>query len=352
MAEKGGLVRLSEGDYAIAASITMSEKNMVLEGAGQMASVLHVASLGTSVGAIAITNSGNHVKNMQLGGGSGTGYGVELNGANGDVHLSDLHINTFLYGVYGHAGFWDSVFTGLRAVSCATVGFYFPSTDGEQNGNHLTMLGCRASGGGKGLQWNAVGLSLLGFAAELCTVGIEIGGHATKSARAFEIGGGSYFEYNSVASLRMGFGGAAAQAGKVEGCYFLFSGGTATPSIDADGIINTEIENTRIGHNYFIAGAGVTGQSIQTTAADEACEIVRPVSDYNTSTYGNARVIQADQYLLPSAFTIAGAGTGANGIVLKNPKNAAASALSGTQKDVEIDIGGVPYHFTVYPTKA
>ncbi len=50
--------------------------------------------------------------------------------------------------------------------------------------------------------------------------------------------------------------------------------------------------------------------------------------------------------------SIIGAGTGANGIVLKNPKNAAASALSGTQLDVEIDIGGVPYHFTVYPTKA
>lgn len=46
------------------------------------------------------------------------------------------------------------------------------------------------------------------------------------------------------------------------------------------------------------------------------------------------------------------AGTGANGMVLTNPKNAAASALSGTQLDVEIDIGGTPYHFTVYPTKA
>jgi hypothetical protein len=33
-------------------------------------------------------------------------------------------------------------------------------------------------------------------------------------------------------------------------------------------------------------------------------------------------------------------------------KNAAASALSGTQKDIEIDIGGTPYYFTVYPTKA
>lgn len=38
--------------------------------------------------------------------------------------------------------------------------------------------------------------------------------------------------------------------------------------------------------------------------------------------------------------------------IIKNPKNSAATALSGTQKDIEIDIGGVPYYFTVYPTKA
>lgn len=55
---------------------------------------------------------------------------------------------------------------------------------------------------------------------------------------------------------------------------------------------------------------------------------------------------------VPSAATIAGAGTGANGMILKNLKNAAASALSGTQLDVQIDIGGTPYYFTVYPTKA
>ena len=45
-------------------------------------------------------------------------------------------------------------------------------------------------------------------------------------------------------------------------------------------------------------------------------------------------------------------GTGASGMVLKNLKNASASALSGTQLDIEIDIGGTPYYFTVYPTKA
>jgi len=56
--------------------------------------------------------------------------------------------------------------------------------------------------------------------------------------------------------------------------------------------------------------------------------------------------------VITSGATVEGAGTGANGFKIKNPKNAAATALSGTQLDVEIDIGGVPYYFTVYPTKA
>ena len=55
---------------------------------------------------------------------------------------------------------------------------------------------------------------------------------------------------------------------------------------------------------------------------------------------------------ITSGSSIIGAGTGANGFKIKNPKNAAASALSGTQLDVEIDIGGTPYYFTTYPTKA
>lgn len=53
-----------------------------------------------------------------------------------------------------------------------------------------------------------------------------------------------------------------------------------------------------------------------------------------------------------SGGTIAWVGTGTNGIILKNLKNTAASALSWTQKDITIDIWGTPYYFTVYPTKA
>ena len=38
-------------------------------------------------------------------------------------------------------------------------------------------------------------------------------------------------------------------------------------------------------------------------------------------------------------------------LVLKNPKNHADATLSDTPKIVEIDLGGVPYYFKVYPTK-
>lgn len=37
---------------------------------------------------------------------------------------------------------------------------------------------------------------------------------------------------------------------------------------------------------------------------------------------------------------------------ISNMLSATATALSGTPRDIEIDLGGVPYHFTVYPTKA
>lgn len=56
--------------------------------------------------------------------------------------------------------------------------------------------------------------------------------------------------------------------------------------------------------------------------------------------------------VVASAKKIEGAGTGTNGIILKNLKNAAAGTLSGTALNVEIDIGGTPYYFAVYPTKS
>jgi hypothetical protein len=71
-----------------------------------------------------------------------------------------------------------------------------------------------------------------------------------------------------------------------------------------------------------------------------------------TVTAGDLTLTDGDLILTANASLISFTGTGANGGVLKNLKNAAASNLSGTQKDIEIDIGGAPYYFTAYPTKA
>lgn len=62
--------------------------------------------------------------------------------------------------------------------------------------------------------------------------------------------------------------------------------------------------------------------------------------------------ITADHIDLQSGAIITGLGTGANGIKLKNLKNAAAGTLTGTALNVEIDIGWTPYYFAVYPTKS
>lgn len=71
-----------------------------------------------------------------------------------------------------------------------------------------------------------------------------------------------------------------------------------------------------------------------------------------TITTGNLTLTSGDLVVTANASKLSFTGTGANGGVLKNLKNAAQSSLSGTQKDIEIDIGGVAYYFTVYPTKA
>lgn len=62
--------------------------------------------------------------------------------------------------------------------------------------------------------------------------------------------------------------------------------------------------------------------------------------------------VHSNGITIASAKNVEGAGTGANGFLIKNPKNAAAGTLSGTALNVEIDIGGTPYYFAVYPTKS
>jgi hypothetical protein len=71
-----------------------------------------------------------------------------------------------------------------------------------------------------------------------------------------------------------------------------------------------------------------------------------------TLTNGDITLTDGDIILTANSSIISFTGTGANGGVLTNLKNSATSELSGTALDVEIDIGGTPYYFHVYPTKA
>lgn len=125
------------------------------------------------------------------------------------------------------------------------------------------------------------------------------------------------------------------------GIIYMFPGGQTTRYLqvaDANNVI------TLLGTGAYlrIGNAGTTGHSL---ASEDDLMVSGKLEVKGVS-------FMDDDFTLASAKSIIGAGTGANGIVLKNLKNTTASALSGTQLDVEIDIGGTPYHFTVYPTKA
>ena len=110
-----------------------------------------------------------------------------------------------------------------------------------------------------------------------------------------------------------------------------------TTVIDEDGNVDAPVTST----DLTLSGSMSVGTTSTLTGAVTAA-----------STLDVTGKVTADDVDLASGAVLAGLGTGANGIKIKNPINAAASALSGTQLDVEIDIGGVAYHFTVYPTKA
>jgi hypothetical protein len=71
-----------------------------------------------------------------------------------------------------------------------------------------------------------------------------------------------------------------------------------------------------------------------------------------TITTGDLTVTNGNIVVSANAKGLSFTGTGANGGVLTNLKNAAASTLSGTNVDIEIKIGSTSYFWTVYPTKA
>jgi hypothetical protein len=138
--------------------------------------------------------------------------------------------------------------------------------------------------------------------------------------------------------------------------------GTTNPAFNIDASTASSATGVNI---KSAAAAGGVAVSVLSSGADEALTIdakgagtigigltstgavtIKPATTVTgLATFTNGIVIA-------SAKAITGAGTGANGIVLANLKNASATGLSGTQKDIEISIGGVAYYFTVYPTKA
>lgn len=113
-----------------------------------------------------------------------------------------------------------------------------------------------------------------------------------------------------------------------------------------EGIYSTyDIETTGT-----ITASNVT--SITTNLALTGTLAVDGASTLNatTLTTGNLTLTAGSIVVSANAQGLTFTGTGANGGVLTNLKNAAAASLSGTQRTVEISIGGTPYYFLVSPT--
>lgn len=110
------------------------------------------------------------------------------------------------------------------------------------------------------------------------------------------------------------------------------------------------------GTSLYIANTAATLTSGKYIQCYNGAADVFTVSKYGATVIaGNASgtaalTVTAGDIVITSGYLVISAnakgitftGTGANGGVLKNLKNAAPTALSGTQKDIEIDIGGNP----------
>jgi hypothetical protein len=126
--------------------------------------------------------------------------------------------------------------------------------------------------------------------------------------------------------------------------------GLTNPAFNVDSSTASQADGVNIVGKGAGAGAAV---SVITSGTNSPLTI--DAAGSGTITIGGTStgaVILPAAITIASAATITGTGTGANGIILKNLKNAAASALSGTNVDIQILIGSTPYYFTVYPTKA
>ncbi len=126
--------------------------------------------------------------------------------------------------------------------------------------------------------------------------------------------------------------------------------GTTNPVLNVDASAATVVTGVNL-----VGAAAAGGMAIVTTSSGTNESLTIDAKGSGTITLNGTatgKIVLARSVDVVSGGTIAGLGTGSNGITLKNLKNSAASALSGTQLDITIDIGGTPYYFTVYPTKA
>jgi len=145
------------------------------------------------------------------------------------------------------------------------------------------------------------------------------------------------------------------------------------------GIIDINAASATTGILMDINGAGLTsGTALKINATEATLTTGKylecydgAANDFSIAKYGAtviagnasgtaALTLTAGDIVISSGFLVISAnakgitftGTGSNGGVIKNPKNAAAGTLGGTALNVEIDIGGTPYYFAVYPTKS
>lgn len=92
--------------------------------------------------------------------------------------------------------------------------------------------------------------------------------------------------------------------------------------------------------------------SITGTLTTTSPSLTTPSMTTPTVTSGDVTVTTGNVVLSANSAQVSFTGTGTLGGVLKNLYNDTATTLSGTQRDIKILIGTVPYYFTVYPTKA
>ena len=71
-----------------------------------------------------------------------------------------------------------------------------------------------------------------------------------------------------------------------------------------------------------------------------------------TLSSGNLTLTTGNIILSANSAGISFTGTGTSGGVLTNLYNDTSTTLAGTQRDIKILIGTVPYYFTCYPTKS